>query len=245
MPTMPWFRVYSDILSDKKIKHITEKLQEPKALTIGIWVTMLAIANESEDRGNLLITSTKPYSVSDLVDETGVNELKINDFLEEFKAWEMITWDEYIAISNWKKRQFRSDFSTSRVEKYRGKEVETDPEPEAKPKKKKAKPTEYPILDDGLPEWVSEPLRAICRAFQEESGIKTPAIFNTDWNKSLLELSALNATPDVIIEAVKRLRKSKMTVTRPGGVRGTAASILAENQSTEVRLDADGNEVRL
>ena len=245
MPTMPWFRVYSDILSDKKIKHISDKLQEPKALTIGIWIIMLAIANNSEDRGNLLITSTKPYSVDDLVDETGVNVIKINDYLEEFKTWEMINWDEYIAIRNWKKRQFRSDFSTSRVEKYRNKETEPDPEPEEKPKKKKTKPTEYPILADGLPEWVSEPLRAICRAFQEESGITTPAAFNTDWNKSLLELSAMNATPDVIAEAVKRLRKNKMTVIRPGGAVGTVKSILAEDRSTETKYDADGNEVRL
>jgi len=245
MPTMPWFRVYSDILSDKKIKHISEKLQEPKALTIGIWIIMLAIANDSEDRGNLLITSTKPYSVSDLVDETGVNEIKITDFLEEFKAWEMITWDEYIAISNWKKRQFRSDFSTSRVEKYRGKEVESDPEPEEKPKKKRAKPTEYPILPDGLPEWVPERLRAICRAFQEESGITTPVIFDTGWNKSLLELAAINVTPDIVVEAIKRLRKSKMTVSRPGGVKNTAISILQEDRSTETRYDADGNAVTL
>jgi len=247
MTSMPWFRTYSELLADKKIKHISEKLHEPKALAIGIWVVMLAIANDYEERdGRLMVNENIPITVNDLVEESGVDENTMNEHLNEFKTWEMISWDECITILNWHKRQFKSDNSTARVERFRNKPKETEPVEEPKTKAKKPKkPKEYPILDDGLPEWVPEPLRAICRAFQEESGVNTPLTFDTDWNKTLLEFIELKVTPRIITEAIERLRKNKMTVARPGGLKRTVISILAEAKSREIKYDADGNEVQL
>jgi hypothetical protein len=208
---------------------------------------MLSLANNYEERdGRLMLNENIPLTVDDLAEESGVDEGTINEHLKEFKTWEMIDWDDVITIRNWHKRQFRSDNSTLRVERFRSKTKEPEPVEEPKEKTKKPKkPKEYPILDDGLPEWVPEPLRAICRAFQEDSGVNTPLTFDTDWNKTLLEFAELKVTPVIISEAIERLRKNKMTVARPGGLKRTVISILAESKTHEIKYDADGNEVQL
>lgn len=244
MPNMPWFRVYSEIHNDIKIKRIHAKTKQPKATIIGVFVILMAIANESSERGKLLVAENLPYTIDDLINETDLDKDTLEEILNEFRNLEMLSEEDCLEIKNWGKRQYKSDNITSRVESFRGK-PEPDPEEVVKPKKKPAKPKEYPILADGLPEWVPDQLRAICRAFQDESGISTPVKFETDWNKSLLELSGLGATPDVIIEAVRRLRSKKMTVARPGGVNRTVVSILAEENIKEPKMDADGNLVRI
>jgi hypothetical protein len=53
MSGMPWFRSYSEALSDPKITRISGSMQLPKAHVLGVWLTLLAMANRSPERGCL------------------------------------------------------------------------------------------------------------------------------------------------------------------------------------------------
>jgi hypothetical protein len=126
MSPLPWFRLYSDILDDRKIARISKRTKQPKALVIGLWVTMLSLASQSDERGVLQITENLPYSLEDLEDMSGLPLELIAQLLEEFRLHEMITGDETLQVVNWHKRQFQSDDSYPRVKQYREKKKEND-----------------------------------------------------------------------------------------------------------------------
>lgn len=118
-PRLPWFRVYSEILDDRKIERVCKMTSNPKATVIGVWVTLLALANDSPDRGRLCITLDIPVSMGDLCSETGLPQEELYPIIEAFHDLGMLNGDETMAIKNWDKRQFRSDSSTDRVRRYR------------------------------------------------------------------------------------------------------------------------------
>ncbi len=119
MGGMPWFRVYSEILDDRKIKRIVKKTGQSKALIIGVWICILALANEGSERGKLSISDDIPYTAEDIEDETGLPSEIIEQLLDEFRSLGMINGKSTIEITNWDKRQFKSDSSTARVKKHR------------------------------------------------------------------------------------------------------------------------------
>jgi hypothetical protein len=121
MTPMPWFRVYSEILDDRKIKRICKKTGHSKALVIGVWIGLLAIANNSPDRGVLSISEDMPVTLEDLEDELGLPGEIIDQLIDEFASMGMINGKATLKISNWEKRQFKSDNSTERVREYREK----------------------------------------------------------------------------------------------------------------------------
>lgn len=116
----PWFRLYSEITRDRKIDMISREAQIPKCIVIGAFVMMMCFANESPERGVLLITNDIAYTPHDLMLELGLDSptfVKINATLVRYG---MIAWiDDRCIICNWKKRQAKSDDSYKRVTKYR------------------------------------------------------------------------------------------------------------------------------
>jgi len=124
--TLPWFRLYSEILDDRKIKRICRTTNEPKAMILGTWVTLLAIASGSSNRGRLEISEGKPMDLQDLAEETGLPETAMKQILDLMVDLEMIqeTQGTY-EITNWNERQFRSDSSKERTREYRKRTKET------------------------------------------------------------------------------------------------------------------------
>ena len=131
MATMPWFRTYSEILDDKKIKRICRLTGLCKATVIGVWICFLALASESEDRGKLLISENIPYDKEDLSNETELNDDDLDRLIQLFIKFDMLAFEggTYV-IKNWDGRQFKSDNSTDRVRKHR--EMKRDEENNAK-----------------------------------------------------------------------------------------------------------------
>ena len=124
MNTMPWFRIYSgDILYDRKIARVCKKTGQSHALVLGIWITILALANESPNRGELLISEGIPYAIDDLEDLTELPCEVLSQILDEFRSHGMISGEIVISVSNWDKRQFKSDNSAARVKKHREKQL--------------------------------------------------------------------------------------------------------------------------
>lgn len=120
--TLPWFRVYSEILTDRKIKRVCKITRQSKALVIGVWISLLALANESPSRGELILAPDVPLTLEDLEEELEVEKEIIQKIIEEFTKLGMIQAEgTTLQITNWEKRQFKSDTSTERVRDYRTK----------------------------------------------------------------------------------------------------------------------------
>jgi|GEM_PF-2090142 len=124
--SLPWFRLYSEVLSDRKINRVCKLSRQPKATVLGVWVTLLALANDSPHRGELFVTDDMPVTLEEIADETGLDDsvfTAIFDALCEIGVVECGRDDDIISIPNWDKRQFKSDASTKRVKRYRERRV--------------------------------------------------------------------------------------------------------------------------
>jgi len=121
MSSPPWFRFYSEALTDRKIERICRATQENKRSILGAWTTLMALANSSPIRGVLLLTEDKPFTIDDIADEWGDDLDTTKRLLDQFIDFQMIDTDEQgaIYITNWDKRQFSSDSSTARVRAFR------------------------------------------------------------------------------------------------------------------------------
>jgi hypothetical protein len=128
----PWFRFYSEMLSDRKIEYLYRTLQQPKALVIGVWSTVLALANDSPVRGVLLLTEDISVTIDDLARETGLDVDAMTEFVSEFKRLKMLDIQNgAFCLLNWDKRQFTSDNSTERVRRWRESQAKDECPPEA------------------------------------------------------------------------------------------------------------------
>lgn len=125
MTSPPWFRFYSEALNDRKILRVCRDTGQPKALVIGVWATILALASDSPRRGLLLFTDDIPLTFDDLELETGLYGESLMALLDTFQRFNMLTWDDgAYCVANWDKRQFASDHSTDRVREWRERQKE-------------------------------------------------------------------------------------------------------------------------
>jgi DnaD/phage-associated family protein len=123
---LPWFRLYSEILDDKKIKRICRVTPCSKAEVIGVWVCILSLANDSCKRGSLMMSDKVAYDLDDIEEITGVQQSKLEELMNLFIDLDMLTDTENgYEITNWNGRQFKSDDGTKRVQEYRNKKSET------------------------------------------------------------------------------------------------------------------------
>lgn len=127
MKSPPWFRFYSEILSDRKIERITRWTGQAKMSVIGAWAIVMALANDSPIRGVLLLTEDIPLVDADLADEMGVDMPTVKELLDSFQRLNMIHQEDGVYhITNWGNRQFASDSSTARVQAYRERQQEQE-----------------------------------------------------------------------------------------------------------------------
>ena len=131
MTSPPWFRFYSEALNDRKILRVCRETGMPKALVIGVWTTILALASDSPRRGLLLFTDDIPLTFEDLALETGMDDGPLDELLSTFNKFEMLGQvDGVYCVTNWDKRQFASDHSTARVQEWRERQKQNGDEKE-------------------------------------------------------------------------------------------------------------------
>ena len=106
---MKWFRLWTDILDDVKILQLSD-------YEFRVWVQIMAYACEVDSMSGQCQTNVKSMS---LRCRTQVNHL--SRAIETFQKMGMVTIDEqgFITITNWNKRQFKSDNAYERVKKFR------------------------------------------------------------------------------------------------------------------------------
>ena len=125
MASPPWFRFYSETLRDRKVEHICRATNQPKALVVGAWATILAIASDSPVRGVLLLTDDIPFTLDDIAGEMGLDITATTGIIDQFVRFQMVHLEgDVYHLTNWDRRQFTSDSSTERVRQHRERQKE-------------------------------------------------------------------------------------------------------------------------
>jgi predicted phage replisome organizer len=104
MADVKWIKIYTDMVSNKKIKRI-RKLPEGNNIVL-IWVFLLAQAGECNKNGALYLTDTLTFRAEDLAIEFDYDVTVINLALITLERFSMIeVFDEIIYIKNWNEYQ--------------------------------------------------------------------------------------------------------------------------------------------
>jgi len=114
---MKWFRLYSDILQNKKVMQLPEAMRWR-------YVALKALANIQTPRGTL-------PSNEDISFELRLSPLEVEETLKLFQSKHFSFLElKYgkLRIRNWKKRQFISDDITARTRRHKGTEKERSSE---------------------------------------------------------------------------------------------------------------------
>jgi hypothetical protein len=119
MPDYPWFRVYNEVLTDRKLERIRQTTHLPRVVIRGAWLTIMAMANDSPERGYLLYAPDIPVSDDDLCDDLEMDRSDFNELMAAFARMRMVHRDTCTVCTNFSKRQFKSDNSTPRVQAHR------------------------------------------------------------------------------------------------------------------------------
>ncbi len=94
--------------------------EQPKGNILAVWLTVLCAANDSPQRGVLLVGPTLPVMVDEIADIVGYDTADVEAILNAFEILEMIECvDGIYRVLHWGDRQFASDNSTERVRKFR------------------------------------------------------------------------------------------------------------------------------
>jgi hypothetical protein len=102
--TLPWFRLYTEVLNDPKVQNLSDRL-------FRAWINLLCVA--SKYRGVL-------PEIEELAFLLRIKPAKATVLLEELRAVGLFDEiDGRIVPHNWKGRQYESDNSTLRVQRFR------------------------------------------------------------------------------------------------------------------------------
>ena len=113
MPAYPWFRLYSnDLLSDRKLARVCRACGVPNAVVRGVWLTLMAMANDSPQRGSCLIAQNIPVTEREICDDCGLEWATFDAILTEFETLNMVTRGDCVTLPNFARRNPRSDSST-------------------------------------------------------------------------------------------------------------------------------------
>jgi hypothetical protein len=120
-PTKPWFRVYTELLHDRKVRGLPASQR-------WVWIAVLSLGRQSCEPGRLLISTTEPITDREIADEASVSLADVKTALVTFVQRDMLrSADGVYEIVKWNRRQFDSDSSTDRSRKHREVRVaETD-----------------------------------------------------------------------------------------------------------------------
>lgn len=109
---LPWFKTETNIFSNRKMQII---LKLPEGDTyFRVWIQLIALSVECNNKGRLEIGENNPISIQDLSKIMGKSTKKIEKILEKFLELKMIIKEgETFLIKNWDKYQ-----SIEKYEKY-------------------------------------------------------------------------------------------------------------------------------
>jgi hypothetical protein len=116
----PWGRLYAGTRNHRKIKILAQRLPS----LWPFWYVLIDLAIEVDDGGWIYVSPGVPYTMKELAKELRLyrhtQAIKLTD---ELQSLDMITLsDKGILLNSFSERNFESDNSTPRVQKYREKQ---------------------------------------------------------------------------------------------------------------------------
>jgi len=228
----PWFRLYTEILDDKKIKRVCRVTGESKALVIGVWVILLALASDSDERGLLYISDETPYTIDDLSAETGLDEDALVTVLNEFTKLGMLAKveNETLQISKWNDRQYKSDVSSARVKKHRetlrNRYSNGDVTP---PESDTESDTDTELINDSARE------KEFSTVWEKETG--TPISNAYQFFQMLDEFKKVGVTPEIYRQAIQEQKQSNYAVNSPTSVKTWAIGMVTQKRDQRRQSD--------
>jgi len=228
----PWFRLYTEILDDKKIKRVCRVTGESKALVIGVWVILLTLASDSDERGLLYISDDTPYTIDDLSAETGLDEDALVTVLNEFTKLGMLAKveNETLQISKWNDRQYKSDVSSARVKKHRetlhNRYSNGDVTP---PESDTESDTDTELINDSARE------KEFSTVWEKETG--TPISNAYQFFQMLDEFKKVGVTPEIYRQAIQEQKQSNYAVNSPTSVKTWAIGMVTQKRDQRRQSD--------
>ena len=116
----PWGRLYGGTYNHRKIKILSQRL--PSLWTY--WYVLIDMAIEIDDEGWIYVAPDLPYTFKDLAKTMRIRrEDHLKTLCKTLEELKMITIsDKGILLNSFLDRNFQSDISTPRVQKYREKQ---------------------------------------------------------------------------------------------------------------------------
>jgi hypothetical protein len=81
--------------------------------------------------------------------------------------------------------------------------------------------------------WLPESLRPLAQAFMTESGIHPTGKERSYWHQSLMEIWEAHIQPDILIKAIKKMRKEPLTIKGPGSCLAIARDLSGKKKGGE------------
>lgn len=126
MYEIQWFKIESNIFSNRKIQLIL-KLEDGDTY-FRVWIQLIALAIECNNKGRLEIGGNNPMTIENFSKIMGKSKKKIEKILNKFLELEMLikegktflikNWDKYQSIENYEKYQMQN---RERQKRYREK----------------------------------------------------------------------------------------------------------------------------
>jgi len=115
-----WGRLYSGTRNHRKIKILRESL--PNLWTY--WYVLIEMAIEVNDGGWIYVSEGRPYTDKELAKELGIRrEDHMKNLRRTLEELGLVTSSELgVCLKGFRERNYESDISTSRVQKYREKQ---------------------------------------------------------------------------------------------------------------------------
>lgn len=126
MYEIQWFKIESNIFSNRKIQLIL-KLEDGDTY-FRVWIQLIVLAVECNNKGRLEIGGNNPMTIENFSKIMGKSKKKIEKILNKFLELEMLikegetflikNWDKYQSIENYEKYQMQN---RERQKRYREK----------------------------------------------------------------------------------------------------------------------------
>lgn len=126
MYEIQWFKIESNIFSNRKIQLIL-KLEDGDTY-FRVWIQLISLAIECNNKGRLEIGVNNPMTIENFSKIMGKSKKKIEKILNKFLELEMLikegetflikNWDKYQSIENYEKYQMQN---RERQKRYREK----------------------------------------------------------------------------------------------------------------------------
>ena len=240
---LPWFRFYTDTPSDVKIRKICNNTGYSKVDVVGAWAIILCLCNNSPVEGSLYVTLQERYTIEDVTIEFGCDVTKAQNLIDAFIRLGMLSIEnDAYKVINWDKRQYKSDNSSKRVQKYREAKrysnvTVTPPDnrlTDIQITDSEILPPLPPHIDDcadapigaggGVHSWITK--------YSEITGIKPRASDIPKWRQEVQDCISAGIDADLIRAAVDYMRsdEKKLTVGSPKSIYNVALNLKAKQK---------------